>query len=333
MSPVISSRTTFCRVHGLLLRSEIPLPLTAVETRRPADVTVRVASTRHDPVPPNHSRQDDPDDPWAIESWLDGRLVVEFPESAAFDVATDAITLLTDDTADPDFLAHLILDHVLPRVVALRGDLMLHAAAAVGPSGRAHVFVGETGAGKSTLAAALASHGWPLLDDDGIRLTTTGQDLRAVPGAPSVRLLPDAATTILPDAGPGTPLAAGHPKRRFDLTASHPIADAPAPVGGVYLLEARTGSRASLERIGLAEIVRTVARHGFHIAAEPTDITRRTFEHATALAEAAPVWRLLRPDAIDDLPGTLHLLEEHDARLDPARHGRAPTRRSRLCPS
>ena len=55
----------------------------------------------------------------------------------------------------------------------MRGDLMLHAAGAVGPSGRAHLVLGKTGAGKSTTVAGLVSAGWTLLDDDGIRIVET----------------------------------------------------------------------------------------------------------------------------------------------------------------
>ena len=46
---------------------------------------------------------------------------------------------------------------------------MLHAAGAVGSSGCAHVLLGKTGAGKSTIVTELVAGGWSLLDDVGTR--------------------------------------------------------------------------------------------------------------------------------------------------------------------
>jgi hypothetical protein len=51
---------------------------------------------------------------------------------------------------------------------------MLHASGAVGPSGGAHLFLGNAGTGKSTIVTRLLTDGWLLLDDDGIRLTNGG---------------------------------------------------------------------------------------------------------------------------------------------------------------
>lgn len=43
--------------------------------------------------------------------------------------------------------------------------------------------------GKSTLGTAMAVQGWPLLDDDGIRVITVDGRAHAVPGYAGVRLL------------------------------------------------------------------------------------------------------------------------------------------------
>lgn len=300
------------QIHGLALASEVELPLNRLSLR-PPDVTYHVALGAP-PLPASgHSRADDPDDPWAIEHWVDGRLAVEFSGWATFELSRDEVVLLTDDTEDPDLVVHLLLDHVLPRVVALRGDLMLHAAGAVGPSGRAHLFLGDTGAGKSTLATALATRGWPLLDDDGIRVTGSDGALVAVPGTPNVRLLPDAASVVLPAAPPGLPLSHDSPKRRFDADGRQLcLAAEPAPIAGVYLLQ-RPGT-ASMQRLDLADALAAIAAHGFHFAAEPTEITRQVFERASALAAATPVWRLLHPEGLENLDATVALVTEADER-------------------
>ena len=208
-------------VHGLVVSSSVVLPLPMIASRA-ADVTYRVGPAVTGPRASSFSRSDDPDDPWVVEHWHEGGLEVQFPGWATFGLSRDEIVLLSEETGDTDLVSHLLLDHVLPRVVALRGDLILHGAGAVGPSGRAHLLLGATGMGKSTLATALAAGGWPLLDDDAVRVVWGSQVPHAVPGYAGVRLLPDAAKAVVPDLAPGRPMAHGHEKIRFAVTGRAP---------------------------------------------------------------------------------------------------------------
>ena len=249
------SETYWYRVHGLIIASFSVLPAPSIVAPGAADVTYS-EQLRDDPLPPTqeirHSRPDHVDNPWVIEHWTARGLCVEFPGLAVFDISEDRIVLVANHSDDNDLLAHLLLDHLVPRVVALRGDLMLHAAGAVGPSGRAHVLIGGTGAGKSTLGAAMAAAGWPLIDDDGIRIIRLNGQWCAVPGYAGVRLLPDAAKNVLPGALPGRAMSNGHAKRRFAVEGTTMVmAAAPAPVGGVYHLNRTRRRSPSVERLGL----------------------------------------------------------------------------------
>lgn len=255
------------------------------------------------PLPaPVYSRPDGSGDPWAIEHWLGSGVAVEFPGRATFRVGHSEVVLVRDEGGDPDLLLHLFLHHVLPRAVALRGDLMLHAAGAVSPSGSAYLFLATAGTGKSTLVTGLVSDGWLLLDDDGIRLTRgEGERFLAFPGSAHVGLLPDVAVTLGPGLEPGHPLAHGSQKLRFALDGEElRSADAPAPVASAYILE-RGGTETTASELSFAAAVGEIPRHGFHLAADPTLLPRQAFEHASALAAAAPVWRLLVPPGLDEL--------------------------------
>lgn len=59
-------------------------------------------------------------------------------------------------------LEHRLLSTIVPTLLADRGDLMLHASAVVA-DGRAVLFCGPSGRGKSTLALVLARAGFPCL--------------------------------------------------------------------------------------------------------------------------------------------------------------------------
>jgi len=60
-----------------------------------------------------------------------------------------------------------------------RGRYYVHAAGVVDPMGRAWLLVGDTGAGKSTLAYGLARVGWGVLGDDGVVLGEEPDGMRA----------------------------------------------------------------------------------------------------------------------------------------------------------
>jgi hypothetical protein len=249
-----------------------------------------------------------------VERWEEAGLVVAFPGRATFGVRTDEVVLLAEEGEDADLVAHLLLDHVLPRVVALRGDLMLHAAGAVGPSGRAHLLLGTTGTGKSTLATALAADGWPLLDDDGIRAINTEEGPRAVPGYAGVRLLPDSAEAVLAGVRSERPMQAGHPKHRYPVDGRRlSMAAGPAPIAAVYVMERAEIAEPAVEPLGLGDAVGALTRHGFHIAGEPEDVTRQAFENAAELAASVPVKRLSCPAGLERLATTIALLDSLDA--------------------
>ncbi len=302
-------------VHGLRLSCEVSLPIPEV-TAGPFDVEFRVALTADELPTARHTRTDNPDDPWCFEHWVGEHVIVEFPGWATFELGRDLVKLRRDDTDDDDDLvAHLLLDHIVPRVVALRGDLMLHASGVVGPSGKAHLFLGPSGTGKSTLATALAAAGWLLLDDDGIRLVESNGAWCAVPGYAGVRLLPDSAQAVVPHLVAQRPMSKGHPKHRYPVDGtSLRIAPAPVPIGRIHLLERSESADApSSTALSFADGITMLIEHAFHLAEEPATITRQAFEHAADVAEAIPLHRFLAPAGLDTMSSTLTELARVDA--------------------
>lgn len=301
-------------LHGLVVASEVDLPAPRIAARA-SDIAYRVDLGAALPDSA-HSRSDDPADPWATEHWLGDRLAVEFPARATFEVSRTEVVLIRDESNDPDLVLHLFLHHVLPRAVALRGDLMLHAAGAVGPAGRAYLFLAAAGTGKSTLVTGLGVEGWLLLDDDGIRLTRAEADgYVASPGSAHVALLPDVAATLVPELEPGPPIARGSTKRRFAVDGERlRLADAPARVAGLFILT-RGGATTTVSQLGFAAAVGEIARHGFHLADDPAAVPRQAFEHASALAAATTVRRLVVPDGLDELVSARAAIAELDTKI------------------
>ena len=294
-------------VHGLVLSSALELPLPPIEHRQP-DVIFRDAVGKAIPDPV-HVRADSANSPSVVERWAEDSIIVEFPNCAMFEVDRESVLVLRRDTKDDDLMAHLLLDHVLPRVLSLRGDLVLHASGGVAPDGRANLFLGPTGAGKSSVVASLLGAGWSLIDDDSIRIVRCDNGFRAFRGAPDVRLLPDAAAVLAPEEVATGRISADSTKRRFLPAAEARDAPHSTRIAGLYALMRRTDAGGpTLERLGLADALAAISANTFHFSRDPTLIPRRAFEQTGALAANVPVWRLGIPAGLHELGAVSDLI-------------------------
>jgi hypothetical protein len=164
------------------------------------------------------------------------------------DFAARTVTYLPVGELPTVTLRHLLVDQLLPHLLAVGGDLVLHASA-VELDGTALAFVGPTGAGKSSLAAGFVARGAALLTDDFVVLRERGDRYLAEPAYPSLRLWEDAAERF-----------AGHPeelqevadytaKRRWDVPeAAH--AREPVPLRAVIAPGLEPGPGDPPARIG-----------------------------------------------------------------------------------
>lgn len=93
-------------------------------------------------------------------------------------------------------LDHLYANQVRPLIMGLRGRLAFHASA-VEIDRVAVAFAGESGLGKSTLAASFAVHGARFLTDDGLYLEARDEVFWVHPSHPSIRLWDDSKDEIV----------------------------------------------------------------------------------------------------------------------------------------
>lgn len=144
------------------------------------------------------------------------------------------ITLERNPAAEEELLASHFLDAVLAAVLRQRGMLVLHANAAVTPTG-AVVVSGESGAGKSTTLAALMSRGCVMLADDitALRVGSDGR-VQVLPGVPQLYLTEDAANGLGRDIA-GLPLYRWQ-RMKAAVPAQANMATQPAHLRAIYLL-------------------------------------------------------------------------------------------------
>lgn len=105
--------------------------------------------------------------------------------------------IIIDPLADADeqSLRLFVLNAALTVLVQQRGYLVLHGSAVV-IAGGVVVFLGVSGQGKSTLAAALHQRGYSVVADDIVVIDSQASRHIVLPGFPRLRLLPDATVAL-----------------------------------------------------------------------------------------------------------------------------------------
>jgi len=148
----------------------------------------------------------------------------------------------SDDTTLEDTMTYLV-GPVLGFVLRLRGIPCLHASAVV-IKDQAAAFLGSAEAGKSTIAAAFATQGYPVITEDIVTLCCRDHKFLVQPGYPYVSLWPDSVKMLygisdaLPRLTPASGINAKWDKRYLDLTQEkYQVPKKPLPLGAVYILE------------------------------------------------------------------------------------------------
>jgi hypothetical protein len=181
---------------------------------------------------------------WLSFARYPGGYVLRFAAMADFDVrpAARQIHGYCALTTPAHTFNHLLLDQVLPLVAGGPRRLALHASV-IDVDGRAVAFLGASGRGKSTLAAALARRGYPVLSDDCCVLCRTAAGFEIAPTYPGLRLFPENMSGVFGDAG-GLRLDVAHytSKQRIIPEPIGPsFSHRPVPLGALYVIASHTG--------------------------------------------------------------------------------------------
>ena len=196
-----ANRRSCMRIHyevcGVVISSEEPLPALARRETAPTREGIEFGIERSDPTSDELEwfRQVEVPgrpEPFMSAARVDGGYLVRFPSIVDFWIRADgAVIKAVSRSASIDTIEQLLLDQVLPQALNLRGLCSLHASSVVIDEA-AVAFVGASGEGKSTLAAAFVPPA-RLVGDDCLTLQVRDREVIALPSYPSVRLRDDSA--------------------------------------------------------------------------------------------------------------------------------------------
>ena len=208
---------------------------------------------------------------------------------------------------DEDVLRLYLLGPVLALALHQRGWLMLHASA-VAIGGRVAAFLGGSGWGKSTMAAALHQRGHALVADDFVAVPAAdqaGQAPRVYPGFPQIKLWPEAAASVGADASQLPRLHPDYEKRAQRLTQG--FAQAALPLAQLYVLA--EGESIAVERLDKQAALVELVRHSYAARSLPSLDPAGHLRQCAALLRQAPLFRLVRPRLLADLPAVAEAVE------------------------
>lgn len=182
---------------------------------------------------------------------------------------------------------------VLSLLLRIRGELAFHASA-VQVGDRAIAFAGPHGAGKSTLAAALAAAGCPLVTDDVLHVRVEGSGWMAEPFVSMLKLWPDGAALALGAHAELPAIAAGWDKRALRPGGRIAATDRRLPLAAIACLAPR-GSATAIERMSSAAALVQLAANS--AAAQLLDGPMRAAEFGalTRLVRVVPCVSITAP--------------------------------------
>lgn len=221
----------------------------------------------------------------------------------------ERILIEPDPGASEDHIRLFLLGSSFGALLHQRGLLVIHASAIATEQG-AVLFVGESGHGKSTTAAAFFRRGYRLIADDVCTLALDDQQIPVVyPSYPQVKLW-EAALQKLGQAS--SPLRRLQPELdKYALGVRDHFHPVPSRLHHVYELHANENSAIEIESLDGADKFGVLLDNTYRaFFMDGLDVRPKHFKLAVEIARKTRVSRLSRPRSQFLLDEIVDLLEE-----------------------
>lgn len=295
-------------VHGLIFESELDLPpLLPCSTaqKKAADVQIRIS-----PVSETGLDSTTLSSPYIQTN--NSSIWINIPNTARIQ-ANKGKEILVDilDNADEASALLFIFGTGMGAILHQRGHLVLHANAVL-VEDQLILIIGDSGAGKSTIAAAFHKLGYPVISDDVVAIHS---GLRVAGGFPQIKLCLDTLEKLNIDKNGLNRISSktGLEIEKFSLPL-HPIElKKPLPIAAIYILE--TSKDNSDNRIqfrpltGIAKF-NNLKRYTYKKALlNGLGLEANHLEISSALANNLNIVKIIRPKdrfSIDEIIAQIH---------------------------
>jgi hypothetical protein len=165
-------------------------------------------------------------------------------------------------------------------------------------------FLGQSGKGKSTLAASFAAHGLTFVTDDSLLLEEREDHFWVQPSHPSVRLWDDSRTALLSAEATLAPAVQYTHKARILGDKTFEFAKQPYPLNRIYILGDGQASEPLIEPLIGAEALVELVKNSFLLDIEEHKTIASHFDRLAKLVAKPMFFRLDYPrkyEALDQV--------------------------------
>jgi hypothetical protein len=235
-------------------------------------------------------------------------VLLEFPQKVDFAVRREGrrVEMAVAPDLAPTTLRHLVIDQLVPHLLSLAGDVVLHASA-VAVDGRALAFLGPSGAGKSSLAAGFVQQGAELLADDFLVVRREDGRYLTTAAYPGLRLWEDSAAHFAEEPTALPRVAAYNDKRRWAVDP--PTRPADVPLGALLVLgsspERDDEPTCQLGRVLGRDAFLVVYQQAFRVGRSGRDRQQTELDWFADLAQAVPVLLVEHRRSYEALPAVI----------------------------
>ena len=280
--------------YGLRIDSEIEIPEFISDTNLvTSDVTISIDRTTK---PEDYLSVEAIEYPWALNLTRENAIVY-IKDLGVFTIKNGStIVFIPAPEALEKAARFYIVGTVMAILLYQRQFLVLHGSV-IEIAGEAVIFLGNSGDGKSTTAAALHTAGFKLVNDDVAPITLSDRPAFLEPGFPQIKMSPETAKALGYDFD-SLPLL--HPdSNKRGYRPQHNFSRSPLNIKRIYVLD--YGSEFASTPIPSSLATMELSRHS-----RPTTLYQRGdalhFFQCANLVKEQTIYRLQRPKNLELLP-------------------------------
>lgn len=300
----VASRVHEYCAYGVSIRSDVPLPLP--QEPQPALFELEIRSSK-EPIARSVRRTIELEgnlrSVFDVGSLSDGSHYVGLAGIGEILIARDGRSIVCyrfQQSNSESFNAYL-LAQALSFSLVKNGFEPLHATVVV-VAGKAAVFLGNCGFGKSTLAAAFVQAGHRLLTDDLLVLCVCHDELVAYPGSPRIKLFPELARRFFMGNCTAVPM---NPRAQKVILAleNDSACTVPVPITAIYALAPRPiGESIEIAPLTPKDAFMAMLGSSFNRVVRDPARPRRQFEWTETVTRTLLVKSLSYPRTFQHLP-------------------------------
>jgi hypothetical protein len=294
-------------VYGIALHSTIPLPLPCLEHGELARIELRTANASFFDDAMRYLHLEQRSGSWYEFGRLrDGSSYARWRGVGEFLVSSDGRRIFCRqfDQATIESFHVYLLGQALSFALVKSGFEPLHATVVV-VNGDALAFLGDTGFGKSSLAACFLDAGHQMLTDDLLLLQPGTKDVLAYPGPPRIKLYPKMADRFFPDAPARVRMNPETAKLIVPLDRKRSCSR-PVPVNAVYCLagprEVFRKQKIRFEPLSPRQAFLELVKNTFNRRIMDADRLQRQLDETARLVSILPIGKLSFPRDWSRLP-------------------------------